>query len=133
MNAKQLVEFAADLRLDVPGAKLALLVAVEGFESAEITRLRAEVDALKRTHDEAMKRSHEVTQEMARQFETEVEALRADVVSREAEIASALQIVRVYAARNPLHDYNGVMQDPHGAHAWLARNDAARAAQGERG
>jgi len=78
MNAKQLVEFAADLRLDVPGAKLALLVAVEGFESAEITRLRAEVDALKRTHDEAMKRSHEVTQEMARQFETEVEALRAE-------------------------------------------------------
>jgi len=44
----------------------------------EITRLSAEVDALKRTHDEAMKRSHEVTQEMARQFETEVEALRAD-------------------------------------------------------
>jgi len=44
---------------------------------AEITRLSAEVDALKRTHDEAMKRSHEVTQEMARQFETEVEALRA--------------------------------------------------------
>ena len=44
----------------------------------EITRPSAEVDALKRTHDEAMKRSHEVTQEMARQFETEVEALRAD-------------------------------------------------------
>ena len=60
----------------------------------------------------------------------EVEVLQAEVVSREAAIAEALQIVRVYAARNPLHDYNGVMQDPHGAHAWLMRNDAARAAQG---
>lgn len=59
-----------------------------------------------------------------------VEKLKAEVVSREAAIAEALQIVRVYAARNPLHDYNGVMQDPHGAHAWLMRNDAARAAQG---
>jgi seryl-tRNA synthetase len=48
----------------------------------EITRLSAEVDALKRTHDEAMKRSHEVTQEMARQFETEVEALRADALKQ---------------------------------------------------
>jgi len=61
-----------------------------------------------------------------------VEKLQAEVVSREAAIAEALQIVRVYAARNPLHDYNGVMQDPHGAHAWLMRNDAARAAQGDK-
>lgn len=62
---------------------------------------------------------------------TEADSLRADVVAREAEIASALQIVRVYAARNPLHDYNGVMQDPHGAHAWLRRNDPARDKQAD--
>ena len=39
------------------------------------------------------------------------------------EIASALNAMRAYALDNPCHYYKGVMQDPNGVHAWLARNE----------
>ena len=71
---------------------------------AEITRLRAEVEALRDANE------------------------RLNVAVAEAE-----RIVRAYARRNPRHEYKGVIQDPFGAHGWLDRFDAARAAQGERG
>ena len=104
---------------------------------------RAEVEALKAKNEKLWRWYNTAEQALAtergRSFKSAadrwqkvVEKLQAEVVSREAAIAEALQIVRVYAARNPLHDYNGVMQDPHGAHAWLMRNDAARAAQGDK-
>jgi len=115
----------------------------EWWAFVEIGRLRAEVEALKAENEKLWRWYNTAEQALAtergRSFKSAadrwqkvVEKLQAEVVSREAAIAEALQIVRVYAARNPLHDYNGVMQDPHGAHAWLMRNDAARAAQGDK-
>ena len=40
-----------------------------------------------------------------------------------AEIEAALPIVREFARANPKHYWRGTVQDPLGAHAWLARND----------
>ena len=34
-------------------------------------------------------------------------------------IDTALRIVRYFADRNPIHEWNGVEQDPYGAHDWL--------------
>ena len=34
-------------------------------------------------------------------------------------IDTALRIVRDFASRNPIHEWNGVEQDPYGAHDWL--------------
>lgn len=48
----------------------------------------------------------------------------ADLIrSQAAEIEAALPIVREYARANPKHYWRDTMQDPCGAHAWLARND----------
>ena len=63
----------------------------------------------------------------------EVEALRDANERLNVAVAEAERIVRAYARRNPRHEYKGVIQDPFGAHGWLDRFDAARAAQGERG
>ena len=116
----------------------------ETAEFAEVAiNAQNEVEALKAKNEKLWRWYNTAEQALAtergRSFKSSadrwqkvVEKLQAEVVSREAAIAEALQIVRVYAARNPLHDYNGVMQDPHGAHAWLMRNDAARAAQGDK-
>ena len=107
----------------------------------EITRLSAEVDALKRTHDEAMKRSHEVTQEMARQFETEVEALRAKATAfdwLQAEHDRFDPMARCVIKRS-MDRRNGdwiEFIDGENFAAIVLREasiDAARAAQGERG
>ena len=73
-------------------------------QTAEITRLRAEVEALRDANE------------------------RLNVAVAEAE-----RIVRAYARRNPRHEYKGVIQDPFGAHGWLDRFDAARAAREGRG
>jgi hypothetical protein len=42
---------------------------------------------------------------------------------QQAEIADALHAMRAYARENPRHEYKGATQDPHGVHAWLARNE----------
>lgn len=48
----------------------------------------------------------------------------ADALERQqAEIADALHAMRAYARENPRHEYRGATQDPHGVHAWLARNE----------
>jgi len=62
----------------------------------------------------------------------EVEALRDANERLNVAVAEAERIVRAYARRNPRHEYKGVIQDPFGAHGWLDRFDAARAAQGDK-
>ena len=44
-----------------------------------------------------------------------------------AQIEAAIPAMREYARMNPKHHFStdGIEQDPNGAHAWLARNDAA--------
>jgi len=44
-------------------------------------------------------------------------------VTAENEINDAKPVMRDYAAKHPLHEYQGVEQDPNGVHAWLRRND----------
>lgn len=63
----------------------------------------------------------------------EVEALRDANERLNVAVAEAERIVRAYARRNPRHEYKGVIQDPFGAHGWLDRFDAARAAREGRG
>ena len=120
------------------------------MQDAEIARLRAEVEALKAEnaalaswqclftdgttglyHDGCgnaqCARDHLVVHLTA-----EVEALRDANERLNVAVAEAERIVRAYARRNPRHEYKGVIQDPFGAHGWLDRFDAARAAQGEK-
>ena len=132
MNAKQLVEFAADLRLDVPGAKLALLVAVEGFESAEITRLRAEVEALK-LQGAAAELVHRETATTVLVQMAEVEALRADA-ERWRYINTRNNVWRRHNTAGEEHSALCVIL-PYGADLSCRATreiaiDAARAAQG---
>ncbi len=55
----------------------------------------------------------------------------AQVPSADAElVAAALPIVRTYAAMNPPFEWNGSVQDPNGAHAWLEKH-AAQAVDAE--
>ncbi len=46
---------------------------------------------------------------------------------QQAEILDALHAMRAYARENPRHKYEVRMQDPHGVHAWLARNERPNA------
>ena len=108
--------------------------------AAEITRLRAEVEA-ERTNAALARAFHDVAVQQRNAAWSESDRLRAEVEAlRDANerlnvaVAEAERIVRAYARRNPRHEYKGVIQDPFGAHGWLDRFDAARAAQGgERG
>lgn len=54
-------------------------------------------------------------------------AQAATIAEQAAQIAAAIPAMREYARKNPKHHFSadGVEQDPNGAHAWLARNDAA--------
>ena len=44
-------------------------------------------------------------------------------VRAENEITDAKPIMRAYADNNPIHNYQGVDQDPNGVHAWMKRNE----------
>ncbi len=125
MNAKQLVEFAADLRLDVPGAKLALLVAVEGFESAEITRLRAEVERLLAANKANLL--------LASDQENVIERLRAEV----EDLLSVCRGVVEWDKAEENHEGTTFYQRIEmwstvkiGAYEAIDRHDATRATQG---
>lgn len=49
----------------------------------------------------------------------------AEIERLRVELADAKHAMRAYAKDNPRHEYQGATQDPHGVHAWLARNDGA--------
>ena len=49
----------------------------------------------------------------------------AEIARLRVELADAKHAMRAYAKDNPLHEYQGATQDPHGVHAWLARNNKA--------
>jgi hypothetical protein len=41
-------------------------------------------------------------------------------------VIDALPIVREYARQNPRHYMGDQLQDPHGAHKWLEKNDPSQ-------
>ena len=104
--------------------------------AAEITRLRARLEV----RDDGGPDGILCRDESIRMQDAEIARLRAEVEAlRDANerlnvaVAEAERIVRAYARRNPRHEYKGVIQDPFGAHGWLDRFDAARAAREGRG
>ena len=69
-------------------------------------------------------------------YDAAMDALHAEVEALRAEVEAAIPAMREYARENPIwNDWKvgaaePVPQDPNGAHAWLDRNDAARAQGG---
>lgn len=86
------------------------------------------------THFECC-RDGEVTWCEDGQFSSDVQYVRADALTAQAatiaeqaaQIEAAIPAMREYARKNPKHYFSadGAEQDPNGAHAWLAQNDAA--------
>lgn len=65
-----------------------------------------------------------------RELEAHTDFLYEDVNKREyainslkEEIKLAIPEMREFAKKNRKFEHNGKTQDPHGVHAWLARND----------